>query len=356
MEILFISGRESSYDRNQVLIHALQSFSNVTILSPNERPKSLITESIKKFWTYFRKYKNKKFDFIFIGFYGFLLILFIRFLTKTPIIFDAFISNYDTLITDRKTAKERSILAFLSKALDNFGCSLANHIVIDTSTNLNFFVDNYKIPTRKISHIPVGCNETLFSMTEKKLSDETKTVLFYSTFLPLHGVSIVVESARILKDKKIFFTIVGRGIEYPSSIRLIKKYRLSKINLFDTLPIQEIAQMVKVSDICLGGHFGYNEKSNRVIPGKIYQILASGKPLIAANTLSNRELLTDEENALLIPQNNPEQLANAILRLANDEALSSKLSINGRKLFENTSSTKVISEKLKIIINNLISD
>ncbi len=54
--------------------------------------------------------------------------------------------------------------------------------------------------------------------------------------------------------------------------------------------------------------------------------LALGKPIIASNLPVFQEQLTNETNALLVDPTNAEQLAQAILRLASDSALRTRLS------------------------------
>ena len=58
-----------------------------------------------------------------------------------------------------------------------------------------------------------------------------------------------------------------------------------------------------------------------MIPNKAYHALACGAPLITADTPAARELLRDEENALLVPPGDPAALAEAMRRLAADPEL-----------------------------------
>jgi len=356
MNILFISAREYTYERNTSIIKALRKFSNVEILSPAKKPRSLILTSLFLWFKFLVKRNKKKYEIIYIGFYGYFLIVLIRFFTKTPIIFDAFLSNFDTLIIDRKIAKDNSLVSKLSKFLDKYACKLSNHVLIDTESNSKYFQSKYNIPSKNITSIPVGCDEDLFFYREHYLPVSTiKTVLFYSTYLPLHGVPIIINAAKLLRHKNVKFLLIGNGQEFKKSVQLINTYELNNIKLKDFVCLGELSKIIKESDICLGGHFGGNEKAKRVIPGKIYQILASGKPLIASDTDANKELLIDRKNALLIPQNDPKSLASAIYELVIDQDLSNYLAKNGRLLFLDRCSNEKISIRLKEIINGISS-
>jgi len=63
-------------------------------------------------------------------------------------------------------------------------------------------------------------------------------------------------------------------------------------------------------------------------PLKLFEYLAAGRPIVASDLPSIREVLTDGETALLVPPGDPEALANAMARLAADRDLSAEL---GRK-------------------------
>jgi glycosyltransferase involved in cell wall biosynthesis len=115
------------------------------------------------------------------------------------------------------------------------------------------------------------------------------------------------------------------------------------------LPL-EIAE----ADVCLGGHFGASDKAARVIPGKVYQILAMGCPLIAANTPANQDLLSHGESAILCQPNDANALASAILALHRDSVLRQRLSERGLSRFREKASEAVITQRLKSIASQLI--
>ena len=68
------------------------------------------------------------------------------------------------------------------------------------------------------------------------------------------------------------------------------------------------------ADVCLGV-FGTSDKAARVVPNKVYDALAAGRPLVTADSPAARELLGDGRDALLVPAGDGGALAAALRRL-----------------------------------------
>ncbi len=106
---------------------------------------------------------------------------------------------------------------------------------------------------------------------------------------------------------------------------------------------------------CALGIFGTSDKALRVIPNKAYQALACGTPLITGDTPAARELLTDGENALLVPPGDPAALAEAMRRVAADPELAKRLSNGGRAVYEARASEEVLGERWRTLLEALVS-
>jgi glycosyltransferase involved in cell wall biosynthesis len=355
MRILFLCGREINYPRNQILYRAFKSFGEVYSIAEQGKKTSITLRSIRILYKALPKIIGNKFDIIFVGFYGYLLVPFLRLRKRTPIIFDAFVSNYDTLILDREISGKNSLLAKIAYRFDQMICRMADIVLLDTNAHAKFFEDTLKIPISKIRVLPVGAVDALFfpNIIEKK--NGVIKVLYYCTYLPLHGVPVIVEAANLVRDFNIKFTLIGTGPEFPKVEALIRQLNISNIKLLSYLPLEKIAEEVAKSDICLGGHFGSSKKAERTIPGKIYQLLAAGKPIIASNTEANREILTHLENAYLCSIADPQSLAQAIITLSKDMVLRKYIGDNGRTTYLNKCNEATIQIKLSNIVQELIS-
>ena len=90
------------------------------------------------------------------------------------------------------------------------------------------------------------------------------------------------------------------------------------------VPYESLGAEVGRAAICLGV-FGESAKAARVVPNKVWQAMAAGRPVVTADTPAVREVLEDGRTALLVPPGDADALAAALARLAGDAALRERL-------------------------------
>jgi glycosyltransferase involved in cell wall biosynthesis len=354
MKVLFICGREIDYTRNQVLLRAFKRIGDVDAVVKTGITKSLTIQSIKLSLRSIPKYFFSTYDLLFVGFYGHFLMIPAGILSRKPIIFDAFVSTYDTLVNDRLSYLPQSSASKLAAFLDRLSCRLADKILVDTPGQVQYFNDTFGIPREKMYSVPVSCNEDLF-FPRRNLSPEDgiTSVLSYSSYLPIHGIGTIIRAAEILKNEPFHFKLIGNGTLYQSMVKSAKDAGLENISFLPPVSLQVLSDEIASSDICLGGHFGVSDKARRVIPGKIYQMLAMQKPVIAADSPANKELLQHGFSAYLCPADDPTALAIAIRDLQRDSQLSERIARQGRLAFEKFASEEVVTNILREIITQL---
>jgi hypothetical protein len=99
---------------------------------------------------------------VFVGFYGQPLLPIVKLLTRKPIIFDAFVSTYDTLCFDRKWFKPNSVGGRLAYWLDRYTCLLADKVLLDTKAHADYFVETFDLPREKLSVLYLGYDDSIF--------------------------------------------------------------------------------------------------------------------------------------------------------------------------------------------------
>ncbi len=84
-------------------------------------------------------------------------------------------------------------------------------------------------------------------------------------------------------------------------------------------------------------------------PLKLFEYLASGRPIVASDLAAIREVLRDDENALLVEPGSAAALAGALRRIAGDRALGERLAA---RAFEDAASYgwDTRAEKIEAVI------
>lgn len=320
---------KSDYSRNRILIKGFRENGiNVLECSSQKTGFYKYIELFKRHWLLRGQY-----DLIFVGFPGYQAVVLAWILSTKPIIFDAFCSLYNTAVEDRKTVTPSSMKARYYWFLDWLSCTLSNVVVLDTNANINYFIKNFMISHKKFLRVFVGTDSTVFYPTPEQKYDSF-IVHFHGHFIPLQGVEYVIQAANLLKDENIRFQIIGLGQEYDRIRKQAEDLGLKNITWIGNVPYESLQDYMSSANVCLG-IFGNTSKTDIVIPNKVFEALACGRPVITADTPAIRELLTDKENVFLCKKADPADLAESIRVLQKDINLRSHIAEAGYSLFTN---------------------
>ncbi len=308
MKILAIFGREKEYNRNRRILKALEENNEVKVISSNK--KGLVKKYFDVIFQFLLLKNKRNFDLIYIGFFGqpIVLTLFPFFFGKF-IVFDAFISAYDTMIFDRKRANKYSLVALFFYLMDYFSFRLADTVLFDTDEHIKYSSEIFKLKKSKFKKIFIGANEDLFYKRKKTRKDKKFIVGFHGNFVPLQGVPNIVKVARKLKDHDdIIFEMIGDGITFEESKKEARG--LNNIKFLGRRPNNQIPDYIKNWDLGLG-IFGDTSKSSRVIPNKLFEILYMDIPFLTKESNAIKELFDDPN--IITTENNVDKIANKIL-------------------------------------------
>jgi len=283
------------------LIEKLLKKQNIDVIICHYDVNSILT-FLKGYVKLFFKHRKIKYDIIIIPWKGILTLPLLKLIHRKPIVYFPAFSIYDTLVNDRKKIKEKSIQAKVIHYVDKMACKWSDLIILESTAEINYFVDEFNLPRGKFHQLPLSADESIFSPIPIKQPGNNFIVLFFGTFIPLHGVTTIVESAKNLQEfNKIQFVICGEGQTKLEVEKFVVKNNLKNIKFLGLVSKEELLKNIKISDVCLG-IFGDTTKSEKVLTNKIFQILASQKPLITRESPATNEAnLIHEKNCLLVP-------------------------------------------------------
>ena len=297
-------------------------------------------------WRFLRAPKP---EVLFVGYPGHLDMLVLAPLARlrrVPIVFDAFLSLFDTVVSDRKLLPPRSISARVLAAIDRRACRLADLAVVDTPAHGAFFSALSRLPADRFRVLWVGAEERLFHPRE--VEPEPGRVLFYGTYIPLHGVATIIEAARLLRGEAIRFRIIGSGQQRPEIGRLVQELRLDNVDLEEPLPLERLPDEIAKAALCLG-IFGDSAKAFRVIPNKVFQAVAMGRPVVTADTPAIRSAFEPDE-VVRVPAADPEALAASIVALLRDREQARGVASRGHARYLRDYSQEVLAGRLGLLL------
>ncbi len=332
MKVCYFGNYNPAYARNRVLLRGLRLNGVEVIECQTSLKGSKARKDLLSKW----KKIDKDFDCIIVGYSDSRWVVpLAKLLTSKPVIWDAFYSLYDSWVCDRQLVSKFHPKAWYYFCLDWLSCQLADKILLDTNTHIDYFAKTFFAGKKKFIRILVGSDDSVFyPRGEKDVGSDKFIVHFHGKFIPLQGVEYIIQAAKLLADEKdISWQIIGRGQEYDKARKMARQLKLDNINFIDPVYYEELPQHLTRADICLGV-FGATDKTQRVIPNKVYEAVAMAKPIITADTPAIKEVFTDGENIVLCRAADSRGLAAAILDLKREADKRRKLGLSAYNLFK----------------------
>lgn len=213
---------------------------------------------------------------------------------RIPIAWDVFLSLYDTICEDRRLVAPTSLAGKLLKATENTAMRAADVIFMDTQAHARRIERLFGLADGRCGSVWVGAETEHFPSSPHvpRTADGPMRVLFYGQFIPLHGVDIIIEAARLLRNEPVEWQVIGQGQVAPRIRAMLAEDPLPKLQWLEWVEYRQLKQFIAQADLCLG-IFGTSEKAASVIPNKVFQIVAAGRPVATRDSAAIRELLPD---------------------------------------------------------------
>jgi glycosyltransferase involved in cell wall biosynthesis len=232
--------------------------------------------------------------------------------TRLPVVLDLFLSAYDTAVLDRALFAEGSLAARLLKRLDTNACRSADLVLVDTEENAHFLHQLTGLPEERFAAVQVGDPDAPAAPAPYvgPAADAPLELLFFGTGVPLHGLPILLEALALAGNVRL--TLVGGTAADREDARALLGPRLDlQPEFVDRDRLQQLLDRAQL----VAGVFSTSAKAARVVPFKVVHALASGRPVITADTPALRRQLDGSEAVFTVPAGNAQALAAELERL-----------------------------------------
>ena len=346
MKILVTGKYQPKYNRNNVLLRGLEQLGVELIEFPYPKRNKAVKISIREL--------EKDCDFIFLPSFTHLDVPFVRKITHKPIIFDPLISRYLSKVFDYKAVWRYSPRALKNYWKDKRSFKHSDLILADTQAHKEYYIKQFGIVPSKIAVVHVGVHTgDFYPFGFEKPKSDNIIVGFYGSFIPLHGIEIIIKAAKLLENRKdIEFRIYGDGPGYSKIHSLFNELALDSGILKGWVDYQELNKKINEMDICLG-IFGDSLKADLVIPNKIYHYAACQKPIVTADTTGIKEIF-EQGKTVFLTKKDASSLAQCLENIIANPSERNYVSLNCFDLITRDYSEKKIAAEFLSAINGKI--
>jgi glycosyltransferase involved in cell wall biosynthesis len=216
---------------------------------------------------------------------------------------------------------------------------VSDHVIAVSKKTREYYLNQHKIRSEKMSIIYNGVDSDKFNpkisgthIREKYSIGNSPVILVVSAGTVLKGVVFVfLAMCEIVKVfPKARLMVVGIDAKYREQmISTVKRFHIQRnVILIGRIPNYEMPEYYASSDVVVLPSLHEN------FPVVGLEAMSSGKPIIATHVGGIPELVTNNENGILVSPGNVEQIVKALLNLLEHPSLRNRLGSMGRKIVE----------------------
>jgi len=244
-------------------------------------------------------------------------------------------------IVELKLITNRTVLRMLT-ALELFVYRKSAIITVVTDGAYRRLVEVKGVEPRRLAMLPNGVDTDSFrplppdqELVARLGLEGRKIFLFAGTLGYAQSLDRVLEAARglMIRNPAIHFVFLGDGSSKAELIEKAQEWGLSNVTFHDPVPLKEVASfmsiatcgLVSLSDVPL---------FDGVRPSKMFPIMGCGKAVVYAGKGEGAEIVQRAKAGWVVPPEDPEALATALLDAAARPELAREYGMNGRKFVE----------------------
>lgn len=269
-----------------------------------------------------------------------------------PLVFDPLISAYDKQVFERGKIPPDGFRANRLLAWERGLFQRADIVLADTEAHRRYFVDTFAVAEENVKVVFVGAEEPLFAPAPalRKGPDEELEALFYGSFIALQGAPVIVAAARRYQGPPLRWTLIGAGPELESCRQAAAG--LANVRFEPWLDYAALPERIRRADILLGV-FGTTAKAGRVMPNKVFQSLACGRPVVTLKAEAYPAEVRGRDDAGLywVAAGDADGLAATVARLAERLAAGADPGVRADELYRQALSNRVVAGQLAAVLD-----
>lgn len=204
----------------------------------------------------------------------------------------------------------------------------------------------------KIFIIPNGVSD--LKQKKKKVKNNIPTILFLSNYSISKGLFVLMESARILKLRKIKFhlRIVGKPFNVDNKVinSLLNKYNIYE-NITFPGPKYEFEKHKEFSNADIFAFPSLND----TFPLVLIEAMKYSLPIVGSIEGAIPEIIDDGSTGFTVPKHDFESLADKLEILIKNDSLRTEMGNNANKKFKKKYTIREFEKTINKTLNNIIN-
>ena len=254
------------------------------------------------------------------------------------------------MLVDYRYVKLTSFYSILSKISARFVSYSLELKLLQTSDRVTTVsgsiaqeLKKYYMDTNKIFIIGNGVDEKLFVPAQNDIENKNKYIMYAGRIDREKGLFDLIECAKSICNQRpdVLFLLAGSGPDFDPLKKKAKKLGLQdKFIFLGQVGRDQLVRLYQNSTVF--AFPSYHEG----IPTVLLEAMACGLPIIATNVRGNRDLIIPGKNGILVPPRSPKEIADAILKLLDDDNMRKELGKNARKTIEEKFTWDIVYTKI----------
>jgi glycosyltransferase involved in cell wall biosynthesis len=208
--------------------------------------------------------------------------------------------------------------------------------------NRDLFLELYTVPEKRVVEIPHGANEIMLEMTPSHTPEQLReihgaapdqpVVLFFGTLTKYKGIEDLIKAfPAVQKATGARLVIAGypaKDIDADELKATAKALGIADhISWFlDYVPNEQVVPLLQMADIVAMPYRAITQS------GVLQIAYACGSPVVATRVGGLPDVIEHEKSGILVEPENPDDLAQGLIRAINDTALRQAMGVRAREL------------------------
>jgi len=227
------------------------------------------------------------------------------------------------------------VIISMSEWLEKFLYRRADRLIVNSPAYIEHVKER---GGKKVDLIPNGADPGMFDIPadhkqiRKELGLQDKYMVLYAGAHGLsNDLSVVLQAAKKLENETMIrFVLVGGGKDKQKLIEQAEELQLNNLTFLPARSKTEMPALIGAADACIA-ILKPIEAFKTTYPNKVFDYMATGRPVILAIDGVIREVVEDAKAGIFVPPGNPDALAFAIMDIASHRERGQKMGFAGRE-------------------------